>query len=483
MKHFLFFLAICFPFLVFSQGEIPVTEKEVAFNSSDGLSIKGTLSIPENSKDIVILVAGSGPTDRNGNSPGGTGNNSLKMLAQGLFAKGIGVLRYDKRTSGKTAKGLNKEQRQSLNFDNFIEDASSAIQFLDKEYGTYKLHILGHSQGGLVANLAALKNPGKITTYTALAAPAESADDILTRQLALSDSGKEELKKIFETIREGKTLAPKDLGLKMVMPESAQPFIGSWMKYKPLNEIQKLDASVLVIQGDKDMQVPVKDAGDLAKISGTYPIIIKDVNHVLKIVGDKQDNLYSYNDATRPISNELVSKISHHIKSGKITYEEKFLTDETTGKTYEVIKHNDLLWMNENLFSDSETTDCIEGKPENCQTQGSLFYYDEAQEACPLGWRLPNDEDWTSLLSDVKTELRTGKDVAHLSFYTSLTQMDWEQGKHKSGIQLGFYGWKHKKKYDVGGQANLWLSEKDEENMVRHIHIRSVNQEQAYPGN
>jgi uncharacterized protein len=96
----------------------------------------------------VLIIAGSGPTNRNGNTMGIGRNDSLKLLAEALATKGITSLRYDKRGVDRSAAAIGRED--DLRFGMYIDDAVQWAHLLKKDARFSRLVIAGHSEGALV---------------------------------------------------------------------------------------------------------------------------------------------------------------------------------------------------------------------------------------------------------------------------------------------------------------------------------------------
>src|SRR5690606_11236335 len=105
---------------------------------------------------VVLIIAGSGPTDRDGNSPLLPGqNNSLRLLAEGLAQRGIATLRYDKRGIAESA---NAELREAdLRFNTYVDDAAALLSRLHDDARFSRVSVVGHSEGALIAVMAAQK--------------------------------------------------------------------------------------------------------------------------------------------------------------------------------------------------------------------------------------------------------------------------------------------------------------------------------------
>lgn len=159
-------------------------EQELAFTSGPD-TLYGTLLVPAGvtAAPAALLIAGSGPTDRNGNSPLlGVQVNTLASLARALATAGVASLRYDKLGAGKTGPGQHTPGT-SPTFDDYLNEALDAYAALlaRPEVDPARSLVLGHSEGGLFAELLALRLP---LSGLILAAPASVPIlDTLRRQL------------------------------------------------------------------------------------------------------------------------------------------------------------------------------------------------------------------------------------------------------------------------------------------------------------
>ncbi|MFB3389876.1 alpha/beta hydrolase family protein [Flavobacterium sp. LAR06] len=314
MKKILLFISVLFLSFVNAQDKNTVAFKEAAIVlkiNTDQLF--GTLTTPNLTKKypVALIIAGSGPTDRNGNNPM-MKNNSLKMLAEVLAKNGIASLRYDKRGIGESKTSAISEQ--SLVFENYTEDAKSWINLLKQDKRFSEVVIIGHSEGSLIGMIAG----AKANKFISIAGPGESADKLIKTQIA-SKSNKqiEDMTfPIIDSLKSGNQVKKIDPMLNALFRPSIQPYLISWFKYNPQVEIKKLNVPILIVQGNNDLQVTVKDAETLSQANKNAELLIVDkMNHVMKIVeGDKQANLDSYNNETLPLSEVMTSKIVSFIK-------------------------------------------------------------------------------------------------------------------------------------------------------------------------
>ncbi len=277
--------------------------------------INGSLFSPlqTNSKtNLVILIAGSGPTDRNGNQSGMT-NNSLKLLAEALAQKGIAVFSYDKRIIAQmNAKTINEKE---LSFDDFINDAKDVVRFFKNQKKYNKITIAGHSEGSLIGMVAALHDTD---AYISIAGAGRPIDLVLVDQIEKQAPFlKEEVKQDLELLKKGTTFELKNQMLASLFRESVQPYMISWIKYVPQDEIKKLHIPVLLLNGTKDLQVTVSEAQLLKSAKPDASIaIIENMNHIFKeIKGDDTENQNSYANPELPVISELIGRISGFINS------------------------------------------------------------------------------------------------------------------------------------------------------------------------
>jgi pimeloyl-ACP methyl ester carboxylesterase len=310
MKTQIYTLLILISNLCFSQNE------ENTFLSSE-LSITkwidGTLLIPEQNEanKLAIIIAGSGPTDRNGNQ-NFLINNSLKKIAEELTNNGIATFRYDKRIV-KQIRQRNLDN--NIKFDDFINDASDVITHFKTSNQFSEIFVIGHSQGSLVGMIA---SQDKVNGFVSLAGTGQNIGDVIIEQINnTAPMLKEDTEQVVSILKAGKTTNDYPLALSSMFSKDIQPFMISWMAYNPTNIINSLNCPVLIVNGTKDLQVSVKEAELLKRANDNSNIvIIEKMNHVLiEIEGDDLENSKSYNESFRKISPTLIENITNFIKS------------------------------------------------------------------------------------------------------------------------------------------------------------------------
>ena len=312
MKKILFFLPIFFVSLGYSQTKAEIFKKEeININTL----LKGSLYTPlKNSKKetLVILIAGSGPTDRNGNQKNVV-NNSLKYLCEGLAQNDIAAFSYDKRMFAQISLGTLNEA--TLSFEDFINDAKEVLTYFKNQKKYNKIIIAGHSEGSLIGMVAANNNA---EAFISIAGAGRSIDAVIVEQIEKQAPFlKEEVLKNFEILKSGKTFELKNEMLASLFRPSVQPYMISWLRYNPQDEIKKLKIPTLLLNGTNDLQVSVGEAELLKKSKPDAELVIIDaMNHVFKeIKGDTAENMKSYNDPNLPISAQLLNTITRFIKT------------------------------------------------------------------------------------------------------------------------------------------------------------------------
>lgn len=275
--------------------------------------IDGTLLVPEtNSKlPLAIIIAGSGPTDRDGNQQM-MKNNSLRFLAEDLYKNDIATFRYDKRIVKQMKMRTIDESK--VHFGDFIQDAVSILKYFQKDERFSKIYILGHSQGSLIGMIAA---QNEADGFISIAGAGQEIDDVIVDQLAQQAPGlADNARTSFDDLRVNGVAHNYSPGLASIFRKEIQPFIFSWMQYNPQEEIAKLNIPVLIINGDQDIQVQISEAELLktAKPDAAYKII-PGMNHIFKYIqGNPLENSKSYNQYDLPVMPELIDTIVKFIK-------------------------------------------------------------------------------------------------------------------------------------------------------------------------
>jgi len=309
--HAIRLLPLLFVGLTAHAAAAAVREEPVTLDTPTG-KLAGTLQLPAagSKVPVALIIAGSGPTDRDGNTVGAKGpNNSLKMLAAALADAGIATLRYDKRGVAASAPAAPPEA--DLRFDMYVDDAAAWAEKLKADRRFSSVVVIGHSEGSLIGMLAAQRTGA--AAFVSISGAAQSAADILRKQFAgkLPPELAAESERILSSMERGEPAGAVPPALAAFYRPSVQPYIVSWLKYVPANRIAALKMPVLIVQGTTDLQVGVEQAQALqAARPGAELAIIPGMNHVLKLVpADMNQQLASYTDPALPIAPQLVAAI------------------------------------------------------------------------------------------------------------------------------------------------------------------------------
>ena len=308
----LFALLLSFTFL--SAQEDIASEKVISINIK-GVTIEGTLLSNSPNQKIAIIIAGSGPTDRNGNSGLGVTCNSYKLLAEGLAKNNIASFRYDKRAIAKSAvKNFNEKD---LTFDDYVNDAIAIYNYLKDSSGFKKIYFAGHSEGSLIGMIATERT--NASGYISVAGAGRPIDVIITEQVTKQSPvvGKQ-TDSLFQVLKTKNKLDSVPPYLISLFRPSIQPYMVSWMKYDPAVEISHIKKPILIIQGSCDIQVKVLDAETLYNGNKKAKLdIVEGMTHVLKNAEANcvDTNLKTYHDISLPLNAQLLKDIISFIQS------------------------------------------------------------------------------------------------------------------------------------------------------------------------
>jgi len=284
-------------------------EQRVQLKTATG-TLHGTLGLPNGVAPcpVIVIIAGSGPTDRDGNQAL-MKNDSLKLLGQALAAKGIAVLRYDKRGISESAAAAPKEEE--LRFESYVTDVAQWVSWLCQEPRFLRVGLIGHSEGSLIGMLAAKQ--ARVDAFVSVAGSGRTAFALIRDQLnaKLSPVLKAKSDEILDELVAGRTVMDVPKELVALYRPSVQPYLISWFKYDPVQEIAALQLPVLVVQGTTDLQISVDDAKRLAAAKkGAKLRLINGMNHVLKHATLPAEQQAAYTDPSLPIKADAVEEIA-----------------------------------------------------------------------------------------------------------------------------------------------------------------------------
>lgn len=304
-------ILLVLPMAVFSQT---VTSEDFTLKTTTG-TLQGSLTLPASTDEnipVVLLIAGSGPTDRNGNGPG-LRSDAYKKLGDSLAANGVAMLRYDKRGVAGSKAAVAREE--DLTFDTYIQDAVAWVDTLRKTRRFGTITVAGHSEGSLIGMVAAFQ--AKADRYISIAGPGQTIHEVLKTQLAtLPDSMRMDAYRSLDSLRAGHLVKKPNPLLYSLFRPSVQPYMISWMKYDPAIEIQKLTIPVAIVQGGHDIQVALSEAERLREaLPGAKWLVFDQMNHLLKDApADRAGNLATYNQPDLPLTEGLVEAVAGFVK-------------------------------------------------------------------------------------------------------------------------------------------------------------------------
>jgi pimeloyl-ACP methyl ester carboxylesterase len=281
--------------------------------------LAGTLLEAGEGSPVVLVVPGSGPTDRDGNNPLGVAAASYRLLAEGLARKGISSVRIDKR--GMFGSKAAIADANKVTIADYATDLHNWIKSVRSETAARCIWIAGHSEGALVA-LTAAQRPDGICGVITVAGTGRKLGAVMRDQLKSNPANAPILDaalSALDTLEEGKTVDATTLPapLQPLFNSAVQPFLIDILARDPAKLAASLRVPLLVIQGDNDIQVGVDDAKLLAAVQPKARLaIMRGVNHLLKVpaLSDRSSNLASYGDPSLPIAPEVVEEIAKFVK-------------------------------------------------------------------------------------------------------------------------------------------------------------------------
>jgi uncharacterized protein len=274
-------------------------------------AIDAWLSTPSGTElpPVALLIAGSGSTDHDGNGPQ-VKPATLKKLSEALVARGIATLRYDKRGAGGWKQEFGKPE--DFRFKDYVDDATALMTDLRASGKFSKVIVIGHSEGGLVAILAARRVP--VDKLVLLAVSARKQGDLLKAQLEkkLPPEKFTAIAKAIDSIVGGDIVDPPPPGF--AIPPSLQAGIASAFREDPIPPLQKIEEPILIVAGGKDSQLARLDFLALTTAAfAAKTLWVPEMNHALVDVSDEADDLAAYNQPERPLDAEMIEAVADFI--------------------------------------------------------------------------------------------------------------------------------------------------------------------------
>ena len=290
----------------------PLAEVPVSIGPAAS-ALHGTLRPAGSDAPAVLILAGSGPTDRDGNNPLGVKAATYRLLAEALAERGIATLRVDKRGIGQSAGAATREE--DLRIETYADDARTWASELKRRTSAPCIWLLGHSEGALVAQLAARAAPD-VCGLVLVSGPGRKGGDVLREQLGpqLPEPLKTRAFAAIADLEAGRAAdgPPELAGL---FRPSVQPYLISWLRHDPAELLRAYRGPVLIVHGDTDLQAALADAERLKAASSAAELVrFAGVNHVLKTApADRPGNLATYSDPALPLAPGVADAIARFV--------------------------------------------------------------------------------------------------------------------------------------------------------------------------
>lgn len=280
---------------------------------SNPAPLHGTLLTPVGQTHAAaVILPGSGPTDRDGNSPQfGIQAATYRLLAEGLSERSVATVRIDKR--GVAASAAAGPAEADLRFTHYVDDARAWAVEAAAKTGRPCAWLIGHSEGALVALAAISGGDDKVCGLVLLSGAGRPAGVVLREQLAaLPEPLKAEAYAVVDELEAGRTIVEPPASLAALFRPSVQPYLISWLALDPAKLAAAYEGPIFIGQGATDIQVTVADAEALKAAQPRAELVIWDgVNHVLKVApAERAANIATYMEPALPLAPGVVEAVA-----------------------------------------------------------------------------------------------------------------------------------------------------------------------------
>ncbi|AIR89931.1 alpha/beta hydrolase [Pseudomonas cremoricolorata] len=316
MKSRLVAVVLLSLFASFVHAAAPtVLHRPIELDTGDGV-LHGSLLLPQldTPPPVVLIISGSGPTDRDGNNPASGRVDNLKRLALLLARQNIASVRYDKR--GVAASQPATPDERDLSVERYVADAVAWGRQLRSDPRFGPLIIVGHSEGALIASLAA--HDAGASAVVTLAGSGRPIAEVLREQLAKRLSPADMLRGnlLLDHLQAGQTSLDVPAPLRQAFRPSVQPYVISLLRQDPAAAFASLEVPALIIQGRNDVQVDVLDAQRLQAAKPDAQLVLIDgMNHMLRISPrDMSQQRETYRNPELPLARQLGESLVSFIR-------------------------------------------------------------------------------------------------------------------------------------------------------------------------
>ena len=281
--------------------------------------LAGTFQAAGKGAAVILIIPGSGPTDRDGNNPMGVTAAPYRLLAQALAGKGVSTVRIDKRGVGGSKAAVADGNKVTI--ADYATDTHNWVTAIRKKTGQRCVWLLGHSEGSLVA-LAAAQQPQGICGVISVSGAGRRLSDVIREQLRSNPANAPVLDSAMaalDSLERGQHVDVTNLhpALQRLFAPQVQDFLIDMFRQDPPKLAASLKVPLLIVQGERDVQVSTLDAKALAAAQPKAKLVlIPTMNHVLKDVAsdDRAANLATYADPSLPVDPKLVETIADFVK-------------------------------------------------------------------------------------------------------------------------------------------------------------------------
>ncbi|MEY4784383.1 MAG: hypothetical protein RIR41_2318 [Pseudomonadota bacterium] len=295
----------------FTEDDTPPEVSEISAGD-----LGGTIVSARDSDPVVLIVPGSGPTDRDGNSPLGVKTDAYRLLAEGLAEERVASVRIDKRGMfGSAAAG----DPNAVTPAEYVADIHAWIDTIKAARGSGCVFLLGHSEGALMVSLAA-QGRKDVCGLILVAGMGRTMGDVIRQQLRDNPANAPVLDEAMSALAELEAGRRVDVSamhpaLVPLFAPQVQDYLISVINLDPVEELNRANTDTLILQGTTDLQVTIEDARLLDRARKTKMRLVDDMNHVLKEApADRAANLATYADPSLPLAPRLVGRIEDFVK-------------------------------------------------------------------------------------------------------------------------------------------------------------------------